>query len=284
MPGRRSIWSLRALTGNPVALVCGIYLVAIGLAAIFAGLVAPHDPYATSVLDRLHGPSSGHLVGTDQVGRDLLSRMIYGARPSLAIAGTSVLVSALLGTIIGLLTGYFGGAVDLVLQRGMDAIQVFPGLIAAMLVIAALGRGDAKIVIPLIIIFTPGTARVVRASTLAVRRSDYVAAVEATGAPVWRILFVHILPNILAPILVISSSVLGYAILVEASLSFLGLGVQAPSPSWGGILAQEGRAQMAQHPYLVVVPSVAISLTVLAVNILGDTIRDALDPALRRRA
>ena len=279
-----SLLQWRSIRKNPIAVVSALFLLFACSAAVLADVVAPYDPYETDILNRINGPSADHWLGTDNVGRDVLSRMIHGARPTMAIAIISVLLSGVLGLAIGLTTGYFRGVSDLLIQRVMDAIQAFPGLIAAILIIAVLGPSTENVIIPLTLIFTPGTARVVRASTLVVRQSDYVTAAIATGAPTWRVILRHILPNILAPILVVSSVVLGYAIIVEASLGFLGLGVQPPAPSWGGILAQDGRIHFAEHPYLVIVPSLAISLTVLAVNILGDAIRDATDPIIRRSA
>lgn len=302
---RRTTWLTklkrfgRGCLRNPVASVAGVFLVA-EMILVLPGIVdtaAPYSPLKTDLLNRLHGPSSDHLFGTDSVGRDQFSRILFGAQTSLAIAALAVTMGMVIGTIIGLTTGYLGGLFDQIFQRLIDTLQAFPALIMAMLLISVFGQGRGvtlipglvdlpgkyNVVLPIVVIFIPYSSRVVRASVLTLRNRDFVLAGQTIGATPARIMFRHILPNAMAPILVMASLLFGAAILVEASLSFLGLGAQPPEPSLGGILSQEGRPQLALHPYLAVVPAVVISITVLSINIIGDTLRDILDPSLRGR-
>jgi peptide/nickel transport system permease protein len=271
------------LIKNPVVLVSLMILGAEAVIVIFAGQLPIDPPLKTSLLERLQPPSSEHLLGTDSVGRDQLSRIIYGTRTSLQIAALTALGAITAGTIMGLVTGYFGGLVDLFAQRLIDTLQAFPAIIMGMLMISIFSPTKETILIPMIIIFTPNVARVVRASVLAVRARDFITASQTIGAAPARIMVRHILPNVVAPILVLVSLIFGYAILVEATLSFLGLGPQPPEPTLGGILSQEGRSRLAQQSYLTIYPAIVISVTVLAANIIGDSLRDALDPTLRGR-
>jgi len=284
--GRLAAWPggflLRAVR-NPAVTLSVIVLAVIVLAALFAPLVAPHDAFRANPRVRLKGPSAQHLFGTDAIGRDVLSRMIYGARVSMRIGVLAVALGEVVAVVLGLLSGYWQGTFDLVLQRIFDTLQAFPGLIFAMLVVAMFGRGEAKILVPLAILSVPGTTRIVRSSVLGIKQADYIRAAQVLGGGSWRIMLRHILPNAMAPIIVLTSLSIGFVILAEASLSFLGLGVQPPTPSWGLMLATDGRAQMEHHAYLVVFPALVISLTVLALNLIGDALRDALDPKMRGR-
>lgn len=287
---KRRRQSLRFALHNPLAVLAALVLVAAAVIVVFAAQLAPFDPNKANPLVRLQGPSSEHWFGTDAIGRDVMSRLIHGGRTSLRVAFTAVVASMVIGTIIGLVSGYWGGKADVLIQRVMETIQAFPALILAMFLVSLVGREKADIQhfwrdasLPITIIFIPGFVRVVRASVFATKNADYVAAANTIGAPAHRILVRHILPNISAPILVIVSLNFGFAILVEATLSFLGLGTQPPDPSWGAMLATDGRRFLNDHPHLVAGPAAVISLTVLAVNILGDTIRDVLDPELRNR-
>jgi peptide/nickel transport system permease protein len=266
---------------NPVAVLAMSGLLLIALMALFAPIFATHDPYFADPLQRLHGPTAAHLMGTDSVGRDVYSRIVYGARTSLGIGLATTVISALLGTLIGLLSGYTGGHVDIGIQRVTEAVQCFPALILAMLVISMFGAGTLNLIVPMTLIFIPSFIRIVRASVIAARQSNYVIAAQSIGGGSPRIIGRHILPNIAAPILVMATLIFGYAILVEASLSFLGLGTQPPHPSWGGMLAGDGRRFLSDHTYLVFFPALVIALTVLLVNLVGDTVRDLLDPGLR---
>jgi ABC-type dipeptide/oligopeptide/nickel transport system permease subunit len=287
---RRGRRALHFALHNPLAVLAALVLCGFVVVVIFAGQIAPFDPLRVSPLTKLRGPSSQHLLGTDSIGRDVLSRLIYGGRTSLRVAFTVVVLSTVIGTLIGLVSGYLGGLPDMLIQRVIDTIQAFPALILALFLISLFGRGSAgwehpwrDVSLPITIVFIPGLVRVVRASVLAVKNADYITSAKTVGANSARVMFRHILPNVLAPILVVLSLNFGFAILIEATLGFLGYGTQEPNPSWGGMLAGDGRKFLDPHPYLVIAPAAVISLTVLAVNILGDTLRDALDPELRGR-
>jgi peptide/nickel transport system permease protein len=279
----RSGHLLVAAVRNPAVTLSVIFLVAIVAAAVFAPEVAPHSPFKANPRLRLHGPSSGHPFGTDAIGRDVLSRLIYGARVSLRIGVFAVLLGETAAILLGLTSGFWQGPFDMVLQRLFDALQAFPGLIFAMLVVTMFGRGESKILVPLAILSVPGTTRIVRSSVFAVKQADYIKAAQVLGAGTWRIMLRHVLPNVMGPIIVLTSLSIGFVILAEAGLSFLGLGVQPPQPSWGLMLATDGRTQMEAHAYLVVFPALAISLTILSLNLIGDALRDAFDPRLRGR-
>lgn len=284
-PGAQLVRVARRLAAvvarDPVAATATVFLVMLVAAAVLAPLVAPYDPLAIDLRARMQGPSAGHWFGTDPVGRDVFSRLVYGARTTLRVAVLSVLLGTVLGTAAGLVSGYIGGKLDIILQRAVDVMLAFPPLIMATLVVTIFGRGETQTLAPLSVILLPRIVRVVRGSVLSVKQADYVLAVHVLGAGPGRILVWHVLPNILAPVFVLSSLAVGGVILAEASLSFLGLGTQPPNPSWGLMLATDGRKYLAEAPHLVVFPALVISLTVLALNILGDSLRDALDPKLR---
>jgi peptide/nickel transport system permease protein len=266
---------------KPLGAISAVIIVVMVFAGIFAGVVSPFDPLEPHVRDRLSGPSTTYYMGTDQLGRDVFSRVVHGARTSLLIAIPAVALGVGIGSLIGIMSGFLGGWFDLIVQRFLDASQAIPSLILALAVIAVLGAGTDKVIYVIAFIAVPWNGRVVRGAVLAIKENQYIDAARAVGASSSRIMFRHILPNVVAPILVLVSVLLGAAIIIEASLSFLGLGVPPPNPSWGGMLSREGRAYMEQVPTLALFPGLAISLVVLAFNMLGDTLRDIWDPRLR---
>jgi peptide/nickel transport system permease protein len=264
----------------PLAL---IILGAFILAAIFANVVQRYDPVEdVSYSDANQGPSAEHWLGTDYLGRDMWSRLVHGSRISLTVGLISVGVGLFFGVIIGVTAGFFGGKIDSVLMRCTEAVWTFPSLMLALAITAALGRGLVNSMIAIGIVGIPFFARLSRASTLTARELDYVLAARALGSTTPRILFRHILPNIAAPLIVQASLGLGTAIITEASLSFLGVGVQAPTPSWG-LELRSGYQYMELNPAVAIFPGLLIFMTVLSFNFLGDALRTALDPRLARR-
>jgi peptide/nickel transport system permease protein len=252
------------------------------LTAIFAEVLAPYDPLATQPEIRLAAPSWEHPFGTDDIGRDVLSRVIYGSRISLWVGLLAVGIGTAAGMIIGLLCGYCEGRVDLIFQRVMDAIQAIPALVLALAIVSVLRPNTTNAMLAIAMVIIPGNSRIVRGAVMSAKQNRYVEAAQAIGCRHPRIILGHILPNVTAPILVIASIWLGNAILIEATLSFLGVGTQPPTPSWGLMLSSTGRAFMEQAPWLAIFPGLAISLAVLGFNLFGDTLRDAWDPKLRR--
>lgn len=255
-----------------------LLLVVVG--AVFAPWLAPASPSKIDPLHLLQAPSRHHLLGTDGLGRDVLSRVIYGSRVSLYSGFLVVSVSMLGGTLIGLVAGYAGGIIDMVLMRAMDALLAFPGLILALAIASALGPSLTNAMIAIAVLSLPGAARIVRGDTLAMRARDFIVAERILGARPERILFRHVLPNVLASIIVVGSLRIGGAILVETGLSFLGLGVQPPTPSWGSMVSDGGRF-LERAPWIALAAGGAIFLTVLGANFVGDSVRDVLDPRLR---
>lgn len=249
-------------------------------ASIFAPLVAPYSPYDLNVVTMLQGPSASHWLGTDELGRDTLSRTIYAARISMQVAFIAAGLGLFFGTLIGGIAAYFGGWVDLVLMRFMELLFSFPAILLAVVLMASLGTSIFNAMIAIGIVFIPGFSRLARAATEVVLREQYVEAARAIGMSHVRILLREILPNILAPLLVEAAIAFSYAILLESALSFLGLGAQPPEPSWGNML-NTGRGFMAQAPWLSIVPGMAIFLCVLGFNFIGDGLRDVLDPHLK---
>lgn len=280
VPRRTTALWQRALR-NPRIVLGGAVLLLFFLMAIFAPVIATGDPTRQHPQQRLAPPSAVYPLGTDEFGRDLLSRLIYGSRVSLQVAFGSITLAVLAGVSLGLIGGYFGRAWETVTMRLMDVLLAFPPILLAIAVVAFLGPGVRNLVIVIGILYTPRFARLVHASTLSERTREYIEAARAMGARAPRILVRGILPNILAPIIVQISLSLGFAILVESGLSFLGIGVRPPNPSWGLMIAT-GRGYMSQSIWLILWPSLAISLIILACNILGDGLRDTLDPRLRR--
>jgi ABC-type dipeptide/oligopeptide/nickel transport system permease subunit len=277
----RALWLV--MRRKPLGLASAFLLIALVLTAIFADVLAPYDPLEPHPEIRLQAPSRAHLFGTDDIGRDVFSRIVYGSRISLWVGLLAVGIGTFVGMIIGLVCGYWEGRLDIVLQRVMDAIQAIPGLVLALAIVSVLRPSTTNAMLAIAVVIIPGNSRIVRGAVLSAKQNRYVEAAQALGCRQLKIIITHILPNVTAPILVIASIWLGNAILIEASLSFLGLGTQPPIPSWGLMLSSTGRAFMEQAPWLAVFPGLAISLAVFGFNLFGDTLRDAWDPKLRRR-
>lgn len=273
----RQLW--RELRRRKLGMVGVIVLIVVGLAALSAPALAPYPPKKLAVEARLSPPGPTHLFGTDHLGRDVFSRILFGGRTSLWVGGVVAVISALFGLLTGLVSGYFP-RLDSVLMRIMDGMMAFPAILLALAIVAATGPSVFNVIIALTFVYSPRVARVVRAAVLTVRHLEYVQAIEALGGQTPRILARHILPNIFAPVLVQVSIIFAYAILAEAGLSFLGVGASPEEPTWGNILA-EGRQYLQKAPWITLFPGAAISVTVLGINLMGDALRDALDPRLR---
>jgi peptide/nickel transport system permease protein len=256
-----------------------VVLLLVTLMALLADVLAPYNPSQIQPAGILAAPSVMHPLGTDAIGRDVLSRIAYGARASLLAGVVSVAVALVLGVTIGLVAGYNGGWIDDLFMRIVDALYSFPALLLALAITAILGPGLTNVMLAIGIVFTPAFARLVRGQALSVRERDFVTAARVTGASPWRIMGAHIWPNVTAPIIVQASLQVAAAIVIEAGLSFLGLGVQPPTPSWGSML-KEGYQYMEQAPWLAFSPGAAMFLTVLAFNLFGDGLRHSLDPRL----
>ena len=269
------IW--QRLRKNRLSIVGSILIGGFLLLAFAAPLIAPADPMAQALYNRLSPPTLEHPFGTDDFGRDILSRVIYGARISLRVGVFAVLIALVLGTCIGVVAGYWGGWIDQILMRLMDLLLAFPSILLAIGIVAILGPGLENAMLAVGIVAMPQYARLIRASVLTVRETDYVMAARALGASDWRILCVSVLPNCLAPLIVQATLGLATAILDAAGLSFLGLGAQPPTPEWGAMLSQ-GRELIVRAPWVLTFPGGAIFFTVLAFNLVGDGLRDALDP------
>jgi peptide/nickel transport system permease protein len=251
------------------------------LSAVFAPLIAPLDPLQTNAAASLESPDSTYIMGADMMGRDVYSRILYGAQISLIVAGASTLLGGIIGVVVGLMSGYLLGWFDLVTQRIIDMMQALPLLVMALVMAASLGPSLENTIIAISIPLVPHAARVVRSSTLSLREMPFVEAARAAGMSELRIAVRHILPNTLAPLIVLFTAQLGSAILTEASLSFLGLGVPEPFPSWGRMLSESAAEYVRTAPWLVIFPGIAISLAVFGTNLLGDALRDMLDPRQR---
>jgi peptide/nickel transport system permease protein len=262
--------------------VAGLIIITIfTLTAIFAGVLAPCDPVAQSIPSRFQGPSQAHLLGTDQYGRDVLSRLIYGSRVSLQVGVVTVLIAIIIGLPLGLVAGYRRGLIDSTIMRIMDAVISFPALILALAITAALGPGIATAFVAISVVMVPVFARLARGSMLSIKEREFVEAARAIGAKDTRIIFRHILPNVTEPIIVVGSIMIGACIIVESGLSFLGLGIQPPEPSWGSML-RDGYQYLAVSFWPALTSGLAIALAVLGFNFLGDGLRDALDPRLKK--
>jgi len=276
---RRHALLKRALTarGAPFG---GIVLLAAVLMAVLAPVISPHDPLKQDLSNVLLQPSSAHWLGTDNLGRDIVARVIWGTRVSLIAGLASVTIAVVAGSLLGLSAGFAGGRFDSVVMRLMDAVLSFPPLVLALALGAVMGAGLLGVVIALGVVYTPTFARLMRGQVLTVREREYVHAARVLGSPAWRIVRQHVLPNVATPIIVQASLSIAFAILAEASLSFLGLGVRPPEASWGGMINQ-GRGYLQQAPWIVFGPGAALFVTVLGLNFVGDAIRDALDPRIR---
>lgn len=277
------IRAFRLARRQPMGTISALLIVALILIAVFASFVAPYNPNASVGRGLLRPGENGFLLGTDFLGRDVLSRIIHGARISLRVGVIAVAIGIVGGTFVGTISGYFGGMADLVIQRLVDSVQAFPALVLLIALISVVGANTNNAMLAIGVLLIAGTSRVVRAAVLTVRQLAYIDAARVIGVPNARIMLHHVLPNVLAPIIVLASIALGDAIIIEAGLSFLGLGTQPPAASWGQMLSGDGRQYMLTRPGLAIFPGLAIAVTVLAFNLLGDSIRDVLDPKLRVR-
>jgi peptide/nickel transport system permease protein len=276
-------WSaLRFLARRyPLGAAGGVIMVVFLLTALLAGVISPYDPLSTNSAHSLARPGTAHWMGADNFGRDVLSRIIHGARISLAVGFGSTLLGCFFGVILGLVSGYLSGWVDLLVQRLIDILQALPILVLALVMAAALGPSIQNTIIAIAIPLIPTVARVIRANTLALRELPFVEAARAVGMGDLRIALFHVLPNTLAPLIVLATAQFGSAILTEAALSFLGLGIPEPFPSWGRMLSESAAEYVRTAPWLVLFPGLAISLVVFGTNLLGDAVRDYLDPRQR---
>jgi peptide/nickel transport system permease protein len=293
LPKSKSMWKLsagiqtlskglwRLVREKPLGAFGGLLVLVLMLCAIFAHWIAPYPYDETNVRQRLKPPGAQFYLGTDNLGRDVFSRIIYGARISVTVGFGAVTLSILLATIMGVTSGYFVGKVDVFVQRIVDAAMAFPVLVILLSLMAVLGPGLLNVILVLGIVPSANRSRVIRSATLAAKENQYVEAARAVGASHLRIILCYILPNIMAPIIIVATNALGAVILVEATLSFLGFGVPPPYPSWGEMLSGSGRSYMYKAPWMAIWPGVAISLAVFGFNMLGDALRDLLDPRLR---
>jgi peptide/nickel transport system permease protein len=275
----KGLW--RLVREKPLGAFGGVLVLVLMLCAVFAHWIAPYPYDETNVRQRLKPPSAQFYLGTDNLGRDVFSRIIYGARISVTVGFGAVTLSILLATILGVSSGYFGGKVDVLVQRLVDAAMAFPTLVILLSIMAVLGPGLLNVILVLGIVPSANRSRVIRSATLAAKENQYVEAAQAVGASHLRIILCYILPNVMAPIIIVATNALGAVILVEATLSFLGFGVPPPYPSWGEMLSGSGRSYMYKAPWMAIWPGVAISLAVFGFNMLGDALRDLLDPRLR---
>ena len=271
----------RLLKEKPLGMFSGVIILLLILLVIFADSLAPYSFDEMNLADRLQSYSTSHLLGTDQLGRDLLSRLIFGARISLVVGLAATTLNVLVATLIGGASGFLGGKLDLVVQRFVDAWMAFPGLLLLLTFMSIAGPGLPQIIVVLGVAGGIGTSRVVRGAVIAIKEDDYFLAAKAVGVSTTRILARHLLPNIVAPLIIIFSINVGGVILAEASLSFLGFGLPIQIPSWGGMLSREGRRFMEQAPWLALWPGLCLTTVVYCFNMLGDAMRDLLDPRLR---
>ncbi|NOZ29941.1 MAG: ABC transporter permease [Chloroflexi bacterium] len=267
----------RRFARNRLALLGTLIIALLLISALLAPVIAPYDPIKTNIRDRLQGPSAAHLFGTDDLGRDIFSRVLYGTRISLKVGLISVSIATSIGLLLGLLAGYLGGWVDTLVMRTMDVLFAFPAVLLAIAIMAVLGQSTTNVMIAVGIVYVPIFARITRGSVLAVRELEFIEAARCIGLRDADIVRRHILPNALDAVIVQVSLATAFAILAEAALSFLGLGTQPPDPSWGSMLSF-GREYMLEAPWWTIFPGLAIFLTVLALHLIGDGLRDALDP------
>lgn len=272
--------TVKTLFARKVAVVSAVVVGLFIVMAVFAPLVTPYDPNFADFASFLQGPSKAHLLGTDNYGRDVLSRIIYGTRVSLIIGVLAVMIACVVGTFFGMVAGYFGGIVDDVINRITEAIRAIPQIILAMALTAVFGSGIRNLAIILGISSMAGYVRMMRGQVLTIKQSDYIMAGKLQGNKNFRLMFRHILPNSISPIIVMMTQQVGQTILAEAGLSFLGLGISAPTASWGSMVS-EGRLFLLQNPVFALTPGVCVAVLVICLNMLGDGVRDALDPRLR---
>ncbi len=268
---------------KPLGAAGALIILAMMVVAASSEVLAPYDPYQADYGQQFARPSANHWFGTDEFGRDLMTRIMYGARIALFVGFTASFAGCTIGGLLGVISAYLGGRVDLLLERLMDILLAFPQLILALAIASILGPAVQNVVIAISIPIIPRAARVVRSTALSVKENVYVEAVQALGAPRYRIVLRHIVPNVVAPYLIILTAQLGGAILAEAALSYLGLGAAEPTPSWGLMLSGSALSYAEKAPWIAVFPGIAISLGVFGFNLFGDSLRDALDPKLRRK-
>ena len=271
---------LRTLFAKKPVLVGAVLIVLFFLMAVLAGVISPYDPYAISPMEIWNYPSGEHLLGTDGTGRDVLSRVSYGTRTSLIVGLGSVLCSTVIGIALGLISGYIGGIVDAVISRFLDAFMAVPMILLALCLGMVFGVGTKNVVIVLGLSFAPVYARMMRGQVISIKNSDYIMAEQVIGAKKGRIMLRHILPNCISPLIVMMTKNIGDAIIGEASLSFLGMGISSPTATWGGMIS-ESYTKISSNPAFAIVPGICIVLMVLSFNLFGDGLRDAMDPRMR---
>ena len=271
----------RLVKEKPLSIVAGVVILLLILVAIFADVLAPFPHDEVNIVDRMQAPSNRYLLGTDQLGRDLLSRLVFGARISLTVGLAATTVNVVVAVLIGGVSGFFGGRLDLAMQRFVDAWMAFPGLLLLLTIMSLVGRGLPQIIVVLGVTGGIGGSRVVRGAVIGVKENAYFQAAEAIGGTRWRTLIHHVLPNIAAPVIIIFTINVGGVIISEAALSFLGFGLPISVPSWGGMLSREGREFMEVAPRLALWPGLCLTVVVYCLNMFGDAVRDLLDPRLR---
>ena len=272
---------IRLWREKPLGVASGIIIVILLFVAIFADVLAPYSYKETHLIDRLTGPSSQYLLGTDQAGRDLLSRLIIGARVSVLVGLAATAVNVVVAVLVGGISGFLGGRLDLAMQRFVDAWMAFPGLLLLLTIMSIVGRGLLQIIVVMGILGGISGSRVMRSAVIGIKENDYFQAARAVGTPTGQILTRHVLPNIMAPVIIVFSINIGGVILSLAALSFLGYGLPPSIPDWGGMLSREGRRYMEQAPWLALWPGLCLTIVVYSFNMLGDALRDLLDPRLR---
>ena len=271
----------RLVKEKPLSIIAGVVILLLILVAIFADVLAPFPHDEVNIVDRMQAPSDRYLLGTDQLGRDLLSRLIFGAQISLTVGLAATAVNVVVAVLIGGPSGFFGGRLDLAAQRFVDAWMAFPGLLLLLTIMSLVGRGVPQIIVVLGVTGGIGGSRVIRGAVIGVKENAYFQAAEAIGNTKWRTLIRHVLPNIAAPVIIIFTINVGAVIISEAALSFLGFGLPISVPSWGGMLSREGREFMEVAPRLALWPGLCLTIVVYCLNMFGDAVRDLLDPRLR---
>ncbi|WP_246943074.1 ABC transporter permease [Bacillus pinisoli] len=268
---------IKKLAKNKAAMAGGFIVFFFAILAILAPVIAPYDPDHIEIIKKLEGPSAEHWLGTDDKGRDILSRLLFGAQISLSVGFVSTLLGAFAGVILGIVSGYYGGRTDTIIMRLTDVLLAFPGILLALAIVSVLGASTINVIIAVAFFAVPTFARIVRGSTLSVKKLEYIDAIRAMGASDFRIIFKHILPNIVSPIIVQATLYIASAIITASALSFLGMGTQPPTAEWGTMLSQ-GRSYIAQAPHITLFPGLVILIVVIGFNLFGDGLRDALDP------